>query len=92
MTINECNESGKYRVESSEGLIDIDEVDIVSLTPIETELKVSWAVLIIYFNNFQKVEDTVIASHPHYQATYAPGVIVKDTLEQNQYQVFCFFN
>lgn len=72
VTINECNESGKYRVESSEGLIDIDEVDIVSLTPIETELK---------------VEDTVIASHPHYQATYAPGVIVKDALEQNQYQV-----
>ena len=42
VTINECNDSGKYRVESSEGLIDIDEADIVGLTPIETELKVSY--------------------------------------------------
>jgi len=74
VTITEHNGSD-YRVnpvESSEGLIDIKAGDIVPLTPIDVDL--------------QK-EDTVIASHPHYQATYAPGVIVKEALEENQFQV-----
>jgi len=73
VTINQHNGNGKYRVECTEGLVDITEADIVRLTGIETELE---------------KEDTVIASHPHYQATYAPGVIVKPcTHESKQYQV-----
>jgi len=71
VTVNAKNDDGKYRVECSEGLVDITAEDIVNLTNIGDELE---------------VEETVIASHPHYQATYAPGVIVKKGLEKT-YQV-----
>ena len=60
------------------------------LTPIDVDLQVSVEIEAKLKVPNQK-EDTVIASHPHYQATYAPGVIVKEALEENQFQVEFFF-
>lgn len=56
------SEGEKYRVDSGDNMLDIDETDIVKFQGSDIELK---------------VEHTVVAKHPNYQATYAPGVIVK---------------
>ena len=34
-----------------------------------------------------KREDTVIAKHPNYQSTYAPGVVVKDMVNSSAYHI-----
>ena len=50
--MNAKNDDGKYRVECSEGLVDITAEDIVNLTNIGDELEVSKSVFFSDFHSF----------------------------------------
>jgi len=78
VTVNAKNEqNSKYRVECSDGMIDVEVEDIVTLTDIDKDLEVKGLVNRTVANVNSQVGDTVLARHPHYKDTYAPGVVVR---------------
>jgi len=67
------SEGDRYRVSmAGDRLVDVPESDIIKFQGSNQELK---------------REDTVIAKHPNYQSTYAPGVVVKDMVNSSAYHI-----